>query len=78
MGWGGGALEAAVMALRAWWAWAWPGVRRADYLDLHAEGPVKWREEIFRGIRCSAKVVCFIDGEYLKSFNCLQASKKAS
>jgi hypothetical protein len=48
------------------------GTRRADYLNLQAEGPVPWRKEIEEGIRDCAKFVAFIDTEYLLSFNCLQ------
>ena len=44
----------------------------ADYLDLQAKGPVPWRKEIFEGIEKAAKVVLFVDREYLLSFNCLQ------
>jgi hypothetical protein len=43
-----------------------------DFLDLQAQGPIPWRSEIEQGIFQSAKLVAFIDKEYLKSFNCLQ------
>jgi hypothetical protein len=43
----------------------------ADFLDLHAEGPTSWRQEISEGMASSAKCVTIIDAEYLKSFNCL-------
>ena len=45
----------------------------ADWLDLQAKGPVPWRKEIAEGIRDCAKVVLFVDTEYLKSYNCMQA-----
>ena len=37
-----------------------------------AKGPVSWRKEIFEGIEAAAKVVLFVDSEFLLSFNCLQ------
>ena len=43
-----------------------------DWLDLQASGPVPWRKEIEEGIRDCAKVVIFLDEQYLLSFNCLQ------
>lgn len=44
----------------------------ADWLDLQASGPVPWRKEIEDGIADCAKMVCFLDFQYLRSFNCLQ------
>jgi len=44
----------------------------ADFLDLHAEGPVPWKREIDEAIQNCSKMVCFIDQDYLLSFNCLQ------
>lgn len=43
----------------------------ADFLDLKDAGAVNWRERIETGIKHSAKVVAFIDSEFLRSFNCI-------
>jgi hypothetical protein len=44
----------------------------ADWLDLHANGPVPWREEIDQAIANCSKFVAMIDRAWLTSYNCLQ------
>ena len=43
-----------------------------DFIDLQAKGPVPWRKEIGEGIENCAKMVIFLDKQWLLSFNCLQ------
>eukprot|EP00959_Pyramimonas_sp_CCMP1952_P410686 8606404-Pyramimonas_sp.AAC.2 len=49
-----------------------------DFLDLQAQGPIPWRKEIQDAIKSCAKVVMFIDKEWLLSANCLQVGRSGA
>lgn len=49
----------------------------ADFLDLADRPGVHWRDEIETAIRESDKVVCLVDGDFLRSANCLHELKLA-
>ena len=44
----------------------------SDFLDLQAQGPIPWRNEISHAIQSCSKVVALVDEQYLLSYNCLE------
>ena len=44
----------------------------SDFLDLQAQGPIPWRNEISNAIQSCSKLVALVDEQYLLSYNCLE------